>query len=178
MFLLIFGLPLVFQILVMISIFSKIGSQTEPDTTLPIGFIIVYPIIMLVFAAVQFGWFWSVAVGLQRFIPEELRLKVKRFKFALLTPVAYAVVLTAFIAVSIGLDGPDPMAFAVIIPLHLFSMFCIFYSLYFVAKTVKTAELQRKVTFGDFVGEFFLIWFFPIGVWIVQPKINELLKEQ
>jgi hypothetical protein len=22
--------------------------------------------------------------------------------------------------------------------------------------------------------EFFLIWFFPIGVWIIQPRINRL----
>ena len=64
--------------------------------------------------------------------------------------------------------------FVFIIPLHLFSMFCIFYCLYFVAKTYKTAELQREVSFGDFVGEFFLFWFYPIGVWFLQPKINEM----
>jgi hypothetical protein len=30
------------------------------------------------------------------------------------------------------------------------------------------------VKFKDFVGEFFLVWFFPIGVWILQPTINKL----
>ena len=66
---------------------------------------------------------------------------------------------------------------AVIIPVHLFSMFCIFYSLYFVAKTFKTVELQREVSFSDFAGEFFMIWFYPIGIWIVQPKINKMIEE-
>ena len=65
----------------------------------------------------------------------------------------------------------------VIIPLHLFSMFCIFYCLYFVAKTFKTVELQREVSFSDFAGEFFLFWFFPIGIWIVQPKINKMIED-
>ena len=65
----------------------------------------------------------------------------------------------------------------VIVPLHLFSMFCIFYSLYFVAKTFKTVELQRQVSFSDFAGEFFMIWFYPIGIWIVQPKINKMIEE-
>ena len=64
----------------------------------------------------------------------------------------------------------------IIVPVHLFSMFCIFYSLYFVAKTFKTVELQRETTFSDFAGEFFLIWFYPVGVWIIQPKVNKMVE--
>ena len=64
----------------------------------------------------------------------------------------------------------------IIVPLHLFSMFCIFYCLYFVAKTFKTVELQREVSFSDFAGEFFMIWFFLIGIWIVQPKVNKMIE--
>ena len=75
---------------------------------------------------------------------------------------------------SVGLIGG---LVAVIVPLHLFSMFCIFYSLYFVAKTFKTVELQREVNFSDFAGEFFMIWFYPIGIWIVQPKINKMIEK-
>jgi len=56
-------------------------------------------------------------------------------------------------------------------------MFCLFYCLYFVAKTLKTVELQREVSFNDFIAEFFLTWFFPIGVWILQPRINKMIKE-
>ncbi len=67
-------------------------------------------------------------------------------------------------------------AMAIIVPMHLFSMFCIFYSLYFVAKTFKTVELQRETAFSDFAGEFFLIWFYPIGIWIIQPKINKIVE--
>ena len=35
-------------------------------------------------------------------------------------------------------------------------------------------ELQKEATFNDFVGEFFLIWFYPIGIWFVQPEINKV----
>lgn len=38
----------------------------------------------------------------------------------------------------------------IIVPLHLFSMFYIFSCLYFFAKTFKTVELQREVSFYDF----------------------------
>jgi bacteriorhodopsin len=62
--------------------------------------------------------------------------------------------------------------------IHLFSMFCIFYVLYFAAKTFKTVELQREVRFSEFAGEFFMLWIFPIGVWILQPKINKMVEEE
>jgi amino acid permease len=64
-----------------------------------------------------------------------------------------------------------------VVLLHLFSMFCTFYSLYFVAKTYKTVELQREVSFSDFAGEFFMICLCPIGIWIVQPKINKMIED-
>ena len=48
--------------------------------------------------------------------------------------------------------------------------------MYFVAKTLKTVELQKEVLFSDFAGEFFIVWFFPIGIWIIQPKINKIIE--
>lgn len=61
-----------------------------------------------------------------------------------------------------------------IVLLHLLSMFSLFYCLNFCAKTLKAIELKRSVTFSDYASEFFLIWFFVIGIWILQPKINEI----
>ena len=69
------------------------------------------------------------------------------------------------------------LIFGLIVPIHLFSMFCIFYCLYFNAKALKAVEWQRPVTFGDFAGEFFLLWFYPIGVWIIQPRVNKLFEK-
>ena len=74
-----------------------------------------------------------------------------------------------------NVPGSNPAIFALIIPFHLFAMFCIFYCLYFVSKVFKTVELQRKVAFSDFAGEFFMIWFFIVGIWIIQPKINKMI---
>jgi hypothetical protein len=56
-------------------------------------------------------------------------------------------------------------------------MFCLFYCIFFVAKTYKTVQLKREATFDDFVGEFFMTWFFPVGVWMMQPKINKMLAQ-
>jgi hypothetical protein len=183
LFLITFGLPFSLQIVMMASIFSSLINHHDP--TLLFSHFKLFPIIMLLFLGTMFGWQWSVAMGLQKLIPEGLKMKTVKFKVFFIIPVIYItsiMILMGFIFGSNILNGgqPGPWIFGIflfIVPVHLFAMFCIFYTLYFVAKTFKTVELQRAVTFSDFMGEFFLIWFFPIGIWIIQPRLNIILKE-
>lgn len=130
-------------------------------------------LITLLWFFLYFLWFASLSVGLQRYIPTGLRCKTSFLLFCLFYPVAYA----AFIFIILFRPGQIfvPWVLGIIFPLHLFAMFCIFYCLYFSAKIIKTAEWQRKVTFGDFAGEFFLLWFFPVGIWFIQPKVNKIV---
>lgn len=186
LFLLTFGLPIIFQIIMMVSIFSNLATDTNPDPEKIFNYMKFFPIIMVLFTAIFFGWFWSVAIGLQKKVPENVTMKVKKFKIFFFIPMVYILCIMIFISYAInGLieSSSEPNVgllgsiFAIIVPLHLFSMFCIFYTLYFVAKTFKTVELQREVEFSDFAGEFFMIWFYPIGIWIIQPQINKFIEE-
>ena len=185
LFLLTFGIPLLFQIVLMITMFANIGSGNNPDVSFMFNYMMFFPIIMILLMATQFGWFWSMAIGLQIKVPENVKMKVKKFKIFFFIPLIYLILISLFIGVTTtGMmeSGKAPSIAVlislvlIIIPLHLFSMFCIFYSLYFVAKTYKTVELQRQVIFSDFAGEFFMIWFYPIGIWIIQPKINKIIE--
>lgn len=185
-FLLTFGIPMIFQIVAMGSIISNVGTETNPDPTMFFSTTILMPIVLIIFTGTFFGWFWSVAIGLQKNVPENVKMKVRKFKIFFFFPMVYLLLVMIFINTSMNglFDGGEKpsggliASFAgVIVPLHLFSMFCIFYSLYFVSKTFKTVELQREVKFSDFVGEFFMLWFYPIGIWIIQPKINEMIKK-
>ena len=186
LFLLTFGIPMIFQIVMMVSMMASFATQATPDPTMMFSYARFFPVVTILFMAVFFGWFWSVAIGLQKKVPENVTMKVRKFKVFFFIPMVYLLVFMVVFGVFMnGLFSPNPEPnvgmigglFAIIFPLHLFSMFCIFYSLYFVAKTFKTVELQREVKFGDFAGEFFLIWFYPIGIWIVQPKINRMIEK-
>jgi uncharacterized RDD family membrane protein YckC len=53
-------------------------------------------------------------------------------------------------------------------------MFCMFYDVYFVSKNLVLAETSKSASFYDYARPFFLIWFFPVGVWFIQPRINRL----
>jgi len=169
LFVLMFGMPFGLQIIMMPII------TMNQNPTLILAFI---PIVLIFFMGIFFGWFWSIAIGLQQVIPTEYQLSVGRFKIFLFVPITYIFFFLSFFLISYNSGGPNPEIFAIIVPLHLFSMFCILYCMYFTAKTYKTSEQQRDVNFSDFAGEFFLIWFFPIGVWIVQPKINKIITEK
>lgn len=165
---LLIGLPMIFQFIVTGSIMSSNN---------PTMFIVAFPIMMIFFISLFFGWFYALGTNLHEKLPATATMNLTRFKIFLSIPVVYMLLISVFMLgmfFSSSSDGPNPAIFALIVPLHLFSMFCIFYCLYFNAKALKTVEWQKPVTFSDFAGEFFLIWFFPIGVWIIQPRINKL----
>lgn len=131
----------------------------------------------LLFLGTLLGWMYSVAVGMQKMVPAAAKMKVILFKVFFFISVIYAIPILFFMDLYPKPFGDlffGPHA-VIIVPVHLFAIFCQFYCLYFVAKTIKTVELQRAVTFSDFSKEFFLAWFFPIGIWILQPKINRMM---
>lgn len=182
LFLLTFGIPMILQFILMGSLILGISSRSEPNPEFMFSYFKLFPLIMILFVGVFFGWFYSIGVGLDKKIPDELKLKVGRFKIFMLILTIYILFISIFMGAMInGMINTDNETnisiIGLIIPLHLFSMFCTLYCLYFVAKTIKTAELQEKVGFGDFAGEFFQFWFYPIGIWFLQPKINKMTEK-
>ena len=187
LFLLVVGVPIIFQFVFMGYFFGIfLHTQEQPDPSSIMSMFILFPLLGIITGGVLFGWQWSIAIGLQKLVPENVSMKITRFKVFFFIPIVYMICILLFMMIFMsgiisGLpEQTDPPLEAIfgamflIVPLHLFSMFCIFYVMYFVAKTLKTVELQRKVSFGDFAGEFFLIWFNFIGFWILQPRINRL----
>ncbi|HTL81494.1 MAG TPA: hypothetical protein VL651_07310 [Bacteroidia bacterium] len=172
LFILIFAVPIVIEMVAFVTVFA----------THEIAMVFVFMfVIMALVMGVQFGWFYNVGTALGKKLPENAGMNLKRFRSFVITPVIYF----CFIFISMIVFGtflfsggrPSPffgLGFLIIVPLHLFSMFCIFYTYWFIAKSLKMVEKWNHVEFGDYIGEFFLLWFFPVGVWFIQPRINRL----
>lgn len=187
LFTLMFGIPVLFQVIMMLIQFSNISSGAKINPAEMFKVFEFFPIIMILYMGVFFGWFWSIAIGLQKKVPENITMKTKKFKVFFFIPVVYLIFICLFIVgifsniSQIGLVGSQGfigLIAGIILPLHLLSIFGMFYSMYFVAKTFKTVELQKEVRFGEFAGEFFMIWFYFIGIWILQPKINKIVENE
>ncbi len=165
-FLLIVAVPFGVQFSLMGFLVSSI--QTNPELAFKI-----MPIIMLLFMAIFLLWLWSLGVGLNKHIPEEIRPKLTFFKFGIIYSAAY-MVLFQVLFIDFSTSGEGGSFMAIILPLHLFAMYCMFYGLYFVSKNLVTYEELQPVKFSSFSEPFFLLWFFPIGIWFIQPRINKV----
>jgi hypothetical protein len=134
---------------------------------------------LLLSVGIYYGWLWVLAINLYKKLPIDITLKLNRFKVMILIPIIYIFFASIIFGnISIGTGGDSTGGYApIIIPIHLLSMFCTLWCFVFVAKSLKAVELNRAVSFNDYAGVFFLIWFFPIGIWVIQPRINKLLVE-
>ena len=116
-------------------------------------------------------WFRSMGLFLVSIEKPALRMKSAFFHFAFFYPAIYIVIFVFLIS-----DPPAP-AYAIVTP-HLLCMFCLFYLIYFVSRSLVMIETGKPVPFSEYAVPFFLLWFSPLGVWIIQPKVNRLYAER
>ena len=146
---------------------------------------ILNPVLTLVFYLLFIGWWWTLGVRLHTRLPAQTNLNIKRFRKFFLIQQTYLIFFVIFVLA--GMYLPDFLgAWAmlllfifVMLPLHLFSMFVFLYVQIFIAKALKSVELQRNIKFKDYWGEFILFSLFhPIGVWWLQPRINKIFSNE
>jgi len=75
LFALTFGIPLIFQLFMIGSVITDIAVHENPDPAMMFNFMKFFPVIMILYLVVFFGWHWSVAIGLQNKVPENVTMK-------------------------------------------------------------------------------------------------------
>lgn len=109
---------------------------------------------------------------LQNYLPRKVELNHNLFL------INSFIWLTTYFLIMILSDGQG-MAFNGLAAIPMFYVFYAFlHFLAFPAKTLKSIELNKKAGFGDYIGDFFLIVFLPIGIWFLQPRINRIVEMQ
>jgi len=115
---------------------------------------------------------WPIVVGneLNYLLPKRVTLN---FSFFLINVFIWLVVLIgAFVFVGEG----ETLTFTGLSALpFLYAFFAYFYCLAFPAKALKSIELNREANIGEYIGDFFLILFLPIGIWFLQPRLNKVV---
>jgi hypothetical protein len=165
-FLFVFALGFVVQVAVSDAIMAGVRSPGEVGRAGLLQLGLVEALTMCIFLL----WFWFLGVFLCSLVRPDLKPKIAFFRVTTIYPVLYAFAVPAlFVSVNPVLSGA-------LLPLHLLAMTCLIYDLYFVAKCLTLAVTGKPKTFSDFAGTFFLLWFFPIGVWSIQPKVNRLYE--
>jgi hypothetical protein len=123
---------------------------------------------------------YSLGNMLYKKLPAENGMNLKAFNFNLVFSCCYLVFILCTVGgYSIDQDNFKEYGWAAyfIIPLHLYCMYGLFYCIYFIAKSIAMIEQKKPVKFEDYAGNFFLLWFFPVGIWWMHPKVRRIFSE-
>jgi hypothetical protein len=122
---------------------------------------------------VLFLGMFSVGAWCNRQLPESLRLSLLPFAAGLVIPVVY-LLLYIFLQVPLLEDGVPSKPPLWMLPLHMLSLLGIFYSLWYTARQLKSLLENEDADLMIFSSTFFLLFIFPIGIWLIQPSLNQL----
>lgn len=116
-----------------------------------------------------FGWIFSIGRALQGKLPSGLQNDQLYFKISITVVMACCLMS----AITLLFFGRGLYFTLIMIP----SVVAIIYMFYFVSKSLRMAELQRIVTTDEFSNEVSMFFFYPIGLWHIQPRINKLFDK-
>ena len=131
----------------------------------------------LLMVVLLLAWLLSIGFAANRRVEQNLRLNTRLAVGSAVFAAGYTA-LAPFIWPGPGDLSSGEGSMALVFPLHILAMIALFYVLAFAARNIIMAERQSPVSFFDYSGPFFLMWFFPIGVWFVQPRVNRIVAGQ
>jgi hypothetical protein len=162
-FLLVFGVAFVGEVVTIFMLPIKASSITVMQTAFP------YAIVATLSLCAHLAWLWSMGSFLNSIVQPQNRIGVASFRVTLVYPALYAFAFLAFY------KKLDSLPETVVIPLHLFAVFCLLHNIYFVSNRLVVAQSGEPTgSFLDYAWPFLLLCCYPVGVWFIQPRINRL----
>lgn len=149
-----------------------VSSVPEGRVENPVRVGLLSEVILLPFILCSMGWLWATGSFLFSIAQPSLRLNIHVFRFAIIFPTFYLLTALPFFLSS------DPRVDAVIIPLHLLALSCLLYVFYFNSKSLRIVEKAAMVTSKDYVVPLLLFFFSLVGIWLIQPRINQLYRQR
>lgn len=154
-----FGLQIVYRIIMVID------TTKNPER---VSFYLSFqPLIVTLSGLFFFMWMWEVVISLYLKLKVKKPIDLKVFRIAYVYTAVYILVAGCYI---LFFDG------GVLIALHLAAIVALVYCLLFVVRLLKAVELGHFPKPSEYFGDFLLLLFFPIGIWILQPRINSIFS--
>src|SRR5690554_4024652 len=169
-FLLVVGIPLVLQLIQNI-IFLSSADGNAADYGNSLGLLLILPLL------VYYGWIGSVGSAYSQ-RNTAVNMPLGRFRLSLGTSVICSILLLvyfwAYPQYFRATDHEEAVPIILIGVLVFVALFTLFYCLSFMARAIVQLEQGRRVTSSEFYSEFVMAVVFPIGIWLLQPRINRL----
>lgn len=145
---------------------------------------LVHPIVgktlfVLLFAVV--GWsFWELGSELHKRLPAKQGLNLRRFKVGVLYILGYFAAIIWFPSDEFLLNNYTPADYGwrwAVWPIGIAFMYFLFYNMFFISKAM--CLLRKRMGMDEpIVLYLFLLWFFPIGIFMLQPRFVSVLQQK
>jgi hypothetical protein len=153
---------------------------------MPAFIFFVFPLGIVMSQLVLYLWMWSVTNTLFKREALNRFFDIKLFRFFIIAPVVIIILILVFWFWGAAVMGMGKFSMAdiltralfFVIPVQLLFVISKFYCFYFTSKIIKSAEMKKAATFDDALSLFILIIVFPIGIWLLQPRVNRLVEDQ
>jgi hypothetical protein len=122
-------------------------------------------------------WIYSVAIWCNSKLPVSRQSSTLLFCLSLVIPLVYVLVYFFFYLPLLQTGSAPAKPPLWLLPMHMLSMFCLFYSFWFTSSKFKSLLDNEDSGFMIFSSTFFLLFIFPLGVWIIQPSVNQLFHK-
>ncbi|MFT5549053.1 MAG: hypothetical protein ACJAVV_003803 [Alphaproteobacteria bacterium] len=122
-------------------------------------------------------WMYSIATWCNSRLPESRQSSTSLFCLSLVIPLVYVLMYFFFYLPLVQADGAPAKPPLWLLPMHMLSMLSLFYSFWFTSNKFKSLLDNEDSGFMIFSSTFFLLFIFPLGVWIIQPNVNKLFHK-
>lgn len=172
-FLLVIGIPFVVQFIQNVWIITS-GQEIGASYPSFLGLLLIIPLLIF--------FLWIGEVG-KKFSKSEESPPMKTRKFILslwVSCISNVFLLVYFWSYPQNLDveGEEVISITVIALIVFIALLTLFHCLSFMAKAIVQLERGREVTSSEFFSEFVMAVILPLGIWLLQPRINQLEKEK
>lgn len=172
-FLLIVGMPVMLQLIQSIIFISSADGNAANYGNI-LGLLIILPLL------IYYGWIGSVGSTFSQ-RNTAVNMPIGRFRLSLWTSGICSVLLTVYFwtypQYLQATDNEEAVPIMLVGVLVFVTLFTLFYCLSFMARGVVQLERNRRVSSSEFYSEFVMAVVFPIGIWLLQPRINRLERE-
>ena len=121
--------------------------------------------------SIYYLWILTLGISLYKKIQSGKKIGIVLFVLSVI------VVAGQYITMNISTFSDTGLNSAISGFIMIFVFPALFYVYYFIAKLFKSAELGKTVSFSESIVEAFLFFIYPIGIWILQPKIIKIFNK-
>ncbi len=126
---------------------------------------------------VLFAWMFSIGSWANSRLPRAHRRNPLPYALGLAIPLVYLLMYIFLYIPELQQGGAPQRPPLWLLPMHMLSLAGIFYGLWYTARQLKSLQENEEAEFLIFSSTFFLLFIFPLGVWLIQPSVNDLYQK-